>query len=371
MSYLGETIPKLGFGYMRLPRKGDGFDTEQINLMVDEYLAAGFTYFDTAFVYEGSEEAMRESLVKRYPREKYQIASKLNLMFPKTKEDMEQQTATTLSRLGTDYLDFYLIHGLGGPGIAKADDMNAWAYMAELREQGKIKHVGFSFHGTPEELEGILSKHPEAEFVQIQLNYLDYDSKDVQSKKVYEVARKHKTPVIIMEPVKGGLLGSEKSPIAKVLREANPDVSVASWALRFAAAHEGLVTVLSGMTTIEQLRDNIKTFSDFKPLSDAETKTIEKAIEVLNATPSIPCTECRYCVANDNCPKKLPIPGFMHIYSDYLVYQTTSSINHVYGFMSKEAKASDCIQCGACEKQCPQHIGIIDYVAKLSALMDK
>ncbi|MDR0839017.1 MAG: aldo/keto reductase [Oscillospiraceae bacterium] len=369
--YLGESIPKLGFGYMRLPRKGDAFDTEQINRMVDTYLENGFTYFDTAYVYQGSEEALRDSLIKRYPdRAKYQIASKLNLMFCKDKQGMEDEFNETMRRLDTPYLDFYLLHGLGGPSIQTAEDLGAWDYVKGLKAAGKIKHYGLSFHGTPEDLDGIFTKHPDAEFVQIQLNYLDWDSEDVQSRKVYEVARKHNIPVTIMEPLKGGKLASESTPAAADFKKADPDASAASWALRFVADLEGLVTILSGMSTYEQLADNVKTFKNLKPLSDADRALIAKAAETLRAIPGIPCTNCRYCV--ENCPQKINIPALMGLYTDYLVYNSPDILAHSYGFMTGQGgKAKDCIQCRVCEGHCPQHIEISEVLAKLSPLVDR
>jgi predicted aldo/keto reductase-like oxidoreductase len=366
--YLGESIAKLGFGFMRLPRAETGFDMEQINKMVDHFLDAGFTYFDTAYVYEGSEEALRQSLVERHPREKYQIATKLNLMSAKSPEDLPGYFETSRKRLGVDYVDFYLLHGLGGKGIVKADELKAWDYLKSLKAEGLARHIGMSFHGTPEELDGIFQKHPEAEFVQIQLNYLDWDSEKVQSRLVYEAARRNNKPVIIMEPVKGGLLGSEVSAIAKEFKAYDPNASVASWALRFAAQLEGLITVLSGMSTYEQIVDNTATFRNMGPLTEKENALIKKAADILKGTPRVPCTGCNYCTPN--CPQKIAIPAVLDLYSNYLVYNTMAGIVRAYGFATgRGGKAKDCVACRVCEEHCPQHIEIADTLAKFSELI--
>jgi len=369
--YLGESIPKLGFGYMRLPRLAgsEEFDLPQINKMVDTFLESGYTYFDTAFVYQGSEEAMRETLIKRYPRETYQIASKLNLMFVKDKKGMEEQFATTLSRLGTEYLDFYLLHGLGAHSIKPAEDLNAWGYVKELKDAGKIKHLGFSFHGTPDELEEILTKHPEAEFVQLQINYLDWESTNTKSRQLYEIARAHNVPVTIMEPLLGGSLASSTVSWSDGFKKADPQASVASWAFRFLAELDGLITILSGMSTYEQLADNIHTFKTMKPLTDSDRELIKETAVAIKAIPGVPCTSCRYCV--EQCPSKINIPALLGLYTTYLTYNTPETLKHSYGFMTRDAgKAKDCVGCRICESHCPQKIEIADYIAKLSPLVD-
>jgi predicted aldo/keto reductase-like oxidoreductase len=368
--YLGESMPKLGFGFMRLPRKDDGFDMEQIKKMVDTYLDEGFTYFDTAFVYQGSEEALREALVKRHPREKYQIATKLPMMAIEKPEQMQTLFETSLQRLGVDYVDFYLLHGLDLKSNEKAEKLGAWEYVKKLKEQGKIRHYGFSFHDTADNLETVLNKHPDAEFVQLQINYLDWDSEEVQSERVYDVAKAHNVPIIIMEPVKGGLLASDSSPIAKVFKEANPDVSIASWAVRFAASLDGLITMLSGMSSYEQLLDNVKTVKNLKPLSEEEFKVIQEAVDVLKSIPRVPCTGCRYCI--ENCPQKISIPDMMDIYSNYLVYDTTANSEFPFFMATKDGgKPSDCVSCKSCEEHCPQHIGISDILSKMVPLYEK
>ncbi|NLM51851.1 MAG: 4Fe-4S dicluster domain-containing protein [Firmicutes bacterium] len=368
-NYLGKDIGKLGFGFMRLPRKGNDFDYELINKMVDRFLEAGFTYFDTAYVYPGSEEAMRKTLVERYPREKYQIASKLNMLNVQKPEDMQEVFETSLKRLGTDYLDFYLLHGLNAASNKKCEEIGAWDFVKKLKAEGKIKHYGFSYHDNAENLDEILTNHPDAEFVQLQINYLDWDSEDVQSRKVYETARRHNKPILIMEPLKGGLLANEDSALGRFLQKANPHVSVASWAVRFAASLDGLIAMLSGMNSMEQLEDNIKTVQNLKPLTESEMQVIKEAVELLNSIPRIPCTDCKYCV--EQCPQNINIPALIRIYNNYLVYNST--LNSEMPFRMATANRglpSSCITCKACEEQCPQHIEISDIMSKMVPLYE-
>ena len=364
-----DKIGRLGFGYMRLPRKGAEFDTEQIKKMADAFIDSGGTYFDAAFVYEGAEAALCESVVKRYPRENFRIATKLNLHFVEKPEQMAEQFKTSTQRLGTDHVDFYLLHGIGAAASKKAEELGAWDYLSDLKAKGLISHMGFSLHAPPEELDEILSKHPEAEFVQLQINYIDWDNPKVQSRKLYEVARKHNTPIIVMEPVKGGMLTGDTSPIAKLLRDANPKVSMASWALRFAAQLEGVFVTLSGMSTYEQLADNIATFENMKPLSDGELTVLKKAAEIFDAVPRVACTSCRYCVKD--CPSNILIPVLIDIYNSYLIYNTTTNLDHGYKIWTRtNGKAGDCVACRVCEGICPQKLDIVETLEKTSALFD-
>lgn len=280
MAYLGENIKKLGFGLMRLPKIGEAIDIEQTKKMVDMFLEAGFTYFDTAWAYPGSEDAIRQALVERYPRKKFQLATKNAAWINcKTREEAVNQFETSLKQTGAGYFDFYLLHNLGESRTKYFDDYNMWDFVQEQKAKGLIKHVGFSFHSTPEELDAILNAHPEMEFVQLQINYADWDYPAVQSRRCYEVARKHGKPVIIMEPVKGGMLANPPESVQKILKDAEPEMSVASWAIRFAAHLEGIITVLSGMSNVEQMQDNLSYMKDFKGLTAAEEATLKQAQE--------------------------------------------------------------------------------------------
>ena len=368
MGYLGEEIKKLGFGLMRLPQTDGVIDIEQTKQMVDMYIKAGFTYFDTAWAYAGSEDAIRQALVERYPRESFQLATKNAAWINcKTKEEAVSQFETSLKQTGAGYFDFYLLHNLGESRTKYFDDFELWEFVQEKKKEGLIKHVGFSFHSTPEELDEILTNHPEMEFVQLQINYADWDNPAIQSRGCYEVARKHDKPVIIMEPVKGGMLANPPENVVKILKEAEADSSIASWAIRFAANLEGVITVLSGMSNIEQMQDNLSYMKDFKGLSDKQTDTLHKAQEELNKIPLIPCTTCNYCAKV--CPKDIGISGSF-VAGNYLtLYQDKAAALHQENWLvggHGKKQANECIECGACEKVCPQHIEIRKELKKVS-----
>ena len=367
---LDGSIKKLGFGFMRLPKNDAGFDLEQVNKMVDVFMENGYTYFDTAYVYAGSEEALRETLVKRYPRDSFTVATKLNMFTVETSDQLQERFDTSCTRMGVDYVDFYLLHGLNAKNNEKAESLDAWNFVSGLKAKGAVRHLGFSFHGPAEELRDILSAHPEAEFVQLQINYLDWDSDKAQSRAVYETAREFNIPIVIMEPVKGGALASDSSPIAPIFKKYNPNVSVTSWALRFAASLDGVLTTLSGMSALEHTIDNINTVNSLTPLSVEESALIAQAVDILNNIPRIPCTTCEYCV--EGCPAKIKIPNMMRLYSDYLVYQTTANVDHAYELFTRDGTtASTCIECKKCEDICPQTIEITDVLKKLAELFDK
>jgi len=367
---LDKTVGKLGFGFMRLPTLPDGSpDYEPMIKMVDRFLDAGFSYFDTAYVYQGSEEALNKTLVSRHPRDRFRIATKMPTFMIEKPKDMITTFETSLRRLGVDFLDFYLLHGLSLAMNDKLEKMGVWEFVQKLKSEGRIKHYGFSYHDTPENLDTLLTRHPEAEFVQLQINYLDWEDPKVQSRRLYETARKHGKPFIIMEPVKGGLLAGAGSLAESVFKAANPDVSEASWAVRFAASLDGLFVMLSGMNTMEQLEDNIRTIKNLKPLTASEMETVREAVRVINSVPRIPCTGCKYCV--EGCPQKLNIPFLIHIYNDYLVYKQKVSSGMPFMEATKDGRTpSTCVACRVCEERCPQHIAIPEIMRAMTPIFE-
>lgn len=359
-----ENASKLGFGCMRLPQTDPKdptkIDIDQVKEMVDAYIAGGGNYFDTAFVYHNgaSETALREALVKRYPRDSFTIATKCLAWACPDEKTAKSNLPTSLERLGTDYVDFYLLHNVGGKRTKVFDDWNMWDFALKAKEDGLIRHVGFSMHDGPETLERVLTDHPEMEFVQLQVNYLDWDDPVTQSRKCMEVAAKHEKPVIIMEPARGGRLVNLSDRVAAPLRACDPDKSLASWAYRFCYNLPGVATVLSGMSTIEQVRENVADFQANAPFSDAEAAALKEARDILASIASIPCTNCRYCVKG--CPREIAIPEIMGLLNLEAQVEDNEFVSGLYSWQAKPGRASDCIKCGLCESMCPQQIGIIE-----------
>ena len=372
MTYLGQEIRKLGFGLMRLPMIGDEVDIEQTKQMVDLFLSKGFTYFDTAYGYLGgkSEKAVKTALVDRYPRESFQLATKLPAWAgANTAEEAQNMFYTSLERTGAGYFDFYLLHNLGDSRTEAFDRFGIWDFLAEQKKKGLIRHLGFSFHDKADKLDELLTLHPDMEFVQLQINYADWESASIQSRACYEVARSHGKPVIIMEPVKGGSLAALPAPIEKIFKDAAPDASLPSWAIRYAASLDGLVTVLSGMSTLSQMEDNLSFMEDFKPLDDAERAVVDKARAALDALPQIPCTACQYCVKG--CPMSINIPGVFKAMNNQLVYGNRKGALGNFAFATRQGgKPSQCIACGQCEGACPQHIGIIGELQRAVEMLE-
>lgn len=372
--YFGEATPKLGFGLMRLPKTKDGkIDLEQTKQMVDRFMEAGLTYFDTAYVYDDgdSERAAKAALVDRYPRESFTLATKLCAwMGAHDEKSAKQQFYTSLERTGAGYFDYYLLHALQAGNYKTYDKYHIWDFVKEQKEKGLIKHWGFSFHATPDILDQLLTDHPDAEFVQLQLNYADWENPDVTARENYEVARKHGKSIVVMEPVKGGALANPPTKVQEIFRQADLKASFASWAIRYAASLDGIITVLSGMSNLEQMEDNLSYMKDFRPLNAHEQQAIRKAQEAINGVKSIPCTACHYCTGG--CPKQIPIPEIFAARNRQLVWGQLQEGQAAYDQLAAKGNvASDCICCGQCERACPQQIKVIQRLKECAAALEK
>lgn len=371
-------MKKLGFGTMRLPKinnENANIDIEEFKKMADYFIDQGFTYFDTAWFYhdEKSEEACKEAVVKRFDRESFQLADKMPIAIldeegkseEELKDDLENHFQTQLDRTGAGYFDYYLLHALDKEKFERAKIYKAYEFIKEKKDQGLIKNIGFSFHDTHDVLEEIFNTYPDMDFVQLQINYLDLDHELIQSRKIFEAARKRDLPIIIMEPLKGGTLAQLPREAHDLLKNARPDISIASWALRYAAGLEGVFMVLSGMSDMDQVKDNIETMKDFKPLSDDEKALIDKVIQIIKDTNAIACTECEYCLPE--CPVEIPIPSYFSCYNRDKQGLGFNNEERFENIKERKTKPEECIACGACEAICPQHLKIISLLEEVDS----
>ena len=370
--YFGKETFKLGFGLMRLPKLADGvsIDVEQVKEMVDLFIAAGGTYFDTAFVYDGggSELAAGEALVKRYPRESYTLATKLNARVAENAEAARKQLEISLERTGAGYFDYYLLHAMNHDNMVKYEEYGIWDFVKEMKAKGLIKHYGFSFHDSPEVLNEILTAHPDVDFIQLQLNYADWENPKVQSRANYEMARSHGKSITVMEPVKGGALANPVDSVAKIFKAADPDASYASWAIRYIASLDGIITVLSGMSNVAQMKDNLSYMKEFKPMNEAELEVLRKAQEALASIPTIACTACHYCT--EGCPMQIPIPEIFAARNKQLMFNQIEQGRKDYErAIEGVGSAADCIHCLQCEGACPQQLPITQYLEEIAQVM--
>ena len=358
---------ELALGMMRLPTGPDKkIDFVQLNKMVDYFLEQGFRKFDTAEIYHDtqSEVAVKECIVKRHARESFEIADKLSSWRIPEGTTAEQFFNRQLQVTHLEYFDRYLLHSMEERLYPQAVEKRYFDFIFEKKAKGLIREAGFSFHGQPELLEKILTEYPEVDFVQLQINYIDWDNPAVRSRECYETARKHGKKILIMEPVKGGLLADLPEEALRILKETSPDRSVASWALRFAAGLEGVDTVLSGISTMEQMLDNTGIMKDFQPLSDEELKTLGRLRAFLHKTPMVECTGCGYCLAE--CPVKLPIPGFIRLLNNSRIFGAVPQIRNSYKALTAQLSADDCAKCGCCAGVCPQHLDIPFHLSCLA-----
>ena len=360
---------KLGFGFLRLPLLNEddpaSIDYEKTSEMVDLFLSQGFCYFDTAYNYhkELSEIGIREALVKRHSRNSFLLADKMPTFYVTKREDFDRFFQEQLDRCGVDYFDFYLLHNLGQERYGNMTRLGAFEFMKKIKAEGNAGEIGFSFHDTAETLDRILTEHPEMDFVQLQLNYIDWESESIQSRKCYEVARKHGKPITVMEPVKGGALARLSPEAEKPLKAFAPGSSNASWAIRYAASLDGVRMVLSGMSDLKQVRDNTGYMKDFQKLNSEEQKRIAQVVDILKRSQSIQCTNCKYCM--DECPMNINIPGYFAFYNsaaqqDNFIDMLYTRVSHGHG------QPWDCIGCRSCEGHCPQHLPITDYLKTIS-----
>lgn len=372
-------MKNFGFGLMRLPTTdpadAGAIDMEQVKKMVDLFMERGFTYFDTAWMYCGfqSEPTAKIALVERYPRESFTLATKLNAAFINVPEDRDNIFNQQMAKTGVDYFDYYMLHGVEAGSYPRYEQFDCFNWLRAKKEQGKVKTAGISFHATAELLDEILTKYPFIEFVQLQINYLDWESEWIQSRKCYEMAVRHGKWVTAMEPVKGGTLAKVPAEVEELFRSYHPDASPASWAIRFAASLPNVRMVLSGMSNLAQMEDNLSFMTDFQPLDEEEKSLVMKAADMINGQIAVPCTGCSYCT--DGCPQKIAIPQYFSLYNEDMREHLeekgwTVNFNNYALLTEKFGKAKDCVACGQCESMCPQHLPIIEHLKEVSGHFD-
>ena len=364
---------RLGFGLMRLPKLANGsIDVPQVSVMADKFIAAGGTYFDTAYVYDGgqSEAAFKAAVADRFPRDAYTLATKLNVNAAVVKDEASAkgQLFTSLERTGAGYFDFYLLHALQRSNVEKYEAYGLWDFVREQKEKGLIRHWGFSFHADPALLEDLLTKHPDVEFVQLQINYADWENPGVASRRNWEICKAHGKPVVIMEPVKGGILADPIPEVKAIYDREGSGRSYASWALRYAASLDNILAVLSGMSNVSQMEDNLESIKDI-PLKEKDYELIRRAQEAINADKSIACTACHYCT--EGCPMGIPIPEIFNVVNRRKGSPEFRTLREYSIVTQDKGKAGDCVACGQCEGQCPQHLPIIDLLQKCRQELEK
>ncbi len=363
----------LGFGMLRLKQLDQTdweshYDIALFTKLADQYLNSGFNYFDTAFTYQDgmNEIAFREAVAKRYPRDAYQIADKIPVYMIDAPEQIEPIFQKMLANCDVDYFDYLLLHAMSPPTYERTRQNQGFEFLVKAKAQGRARKTGFSYHGPADVLDRILTEHPEVDFVQLQINYLDWADPTIQSGACYDVCVRHDKPIIVMEPVKGGSLVNIPQEATDLLKETDPNRSIASWAIRFAASHEQVKVVLSGMKTEEDMRDNLQTIKDFQPISEEEYKVLQKAADIIHAQTAVPCTGCRYCM--NDCPQKIVISDYFAVYNTIKRFGQTSVTdvwNYYNNLIQMYGGPADCIQCGQCEERCPQNLPIRELLATI------
>ena len=373
-------MKNFGFGVMRLPlfddSDGKNVDLDKAYEMIKLFMDSGFSYFDTGYMYHNyySENVLRDVLVKRFPRESFQLADKMPVFSIHNAEAMPLIFDEQLMRCGVEYFDYYLLHALSEKYYeSRCEAFGCFEFIAQKKKEGKVREIGFSYHDDAELLDRILTDHPEVDFVQLQINYLDWEDEKIQSRKNYEVARRHGKKIIIMEPVKGGTLVNIPTEAERIFKEYAPDKSIASWAIRYAASLPGVFMTLSGMGNVDQLKDNIVTMGDFVPLNDEELAVIDKAVDIIKNAVEIPCTSCGYCI-EAGCPVNINIPKYFNLYNAEKSYNKNSDVNNKEQYdklCETFGKASNCISCGKCETACPQHLKVRELLVKVKDQFEK